>query len=240
MISIAVCDDQLMSAKFFVGIMKSYLTGIDAEYNIDTYDDEIKMLNNIRDNSGYDIYILDIEMPVQGDRLLTEIRRYDDDFVVAFLSNYDNMGNIVCRSQADAYIYKSMDKSTTLSEIKRLIKIHFYNKQTCPFKTASGIVNIEARKIKYIESKKREVTVHTLIGEDVKLVDSTLSSLEHNSDFNRFARVGRSYLINYRAIDAIRERSIIFCDGEELHFSRDKIRKFKEDWKHFLLKGLRD
>lgn len=239
MLNIAVCDDQLLSIKKFIDVMESYLNEIDAEYSIDLYGDEIEMIDNIKIGCKYDIYILDIEMPIQGDQLLEEIRRYDSDFLVGFVSNYDNMGNIVCRSRADIYVYKSMDEEKMLYEIKQLFKIYFYNKTTCTFRTKFGLVEVETRKIKYIESQKRELIVHTLIGEDFKILDNTLSSLEHDSDFYCFSRVGRSHLINFRGVDTVKEKSIIFLDGEELQFSWEKIRSFKKDWQYFLFKELK-
>lgn len=234
MLSIAICDDDLLSIEKFVNVLKSYLVDINIEYRIDIYDDTVKMLTRIINGFRYDIYVCDIEMPIHGDQLISEIRRYDNDFLVAFVSYFENRGNIVCRARGDAYIYKSMSNDEMIHEIKYLLNRYFNNKKDYVFRTVSGPVSVELRKIKYIESRKRKIIVHIFSGSEITILDHTLSSLEHDSSFSHFSRVGRSYLINYQGVIDVESRTIYFQDGEELQFSREKIKQFQNEWQNFL------
>lgn len=232
MLNIAVCDDNLSSAEKILAVLKNYLIEINIEYNIDMYDDEIKMLEHIKSGTKYNIFFCDIEMPIRGDQLISEIRRYDDDFLLAFISSYSGLGNLVCHARADAYIYKSMSESMTLHEIRYLFNLYFKNKRICTLRTVSGAIDMEMRKIKYIESRKREIIAHILNGDQLTLLDKSLSDLEHDSTFSSFSRVGRSYLINYMGVSAV-TKSIQFSDGEELQFSKEKINTFRRGWLSF-------
>lgn len=238
MLTIAVCDDNPASVENFMTVLKNYLAEIGLEYNIDIYDDEVKLLTRIMSGSKYDIYVCDIEMPIQGDRLISEVRHYDTDFLLAFVSNYRDMGNIVCRARGDIYIYKSMGEDMMRHEIKHLFKLYFNNKKVCTLRTASGLIDVEVRKVKYIESRKREVIVHILNGKDFTILDQTLSSLEHDSAFSCFSRVGRSYLINFQGVKAV-GKNIQFSDGEELQFSTEKIKDFRSKWLDFQLEEMK-
>lgn len=232
MLNIAVCDDNLLSVKKILTVLKKYLAEINIEYNIDKYDDEFKMLGYIADGLKYDIFFCDIDMPIPGYHLMSEIRRYDDEFLLAFISNYESLGNVVCHARGDAYIYKSMSEETMLQEIKYILKLYLKDRQICTFRTAAGLIDMEVRKIKYIESRKREIIVHIKNGEYLTLIDTTLSELEHDNSFNSFSRVGRSYLINFKGVYAVK-KSIQFSDGEELKFSKEKIDTFRREWLNF-------
>lgn len=232
MLNIAVCDDNLPSAEKILTVLKKYLAEINIEYNIDKYDDEFKMLNRIADGLKYDIFFCDIDMPIPGYHLMLEIRRYDDEFILAFISNYDALGNVVCHARADAYIYKNMSDGAMLQEIKYILKLYLKDRQICTFRTVSGLIDMEVRKIKYIESRKREIVVHIQNGEYLTLIDKTLSELERDSSFNSFSRVGRSYLINFKGVYTVK-KSIQFSDGEELKFSKEKIDTFRREWLNF-------
>lgn len=232
---IAVCDDELLSIQKFIDVLKSYLSEIHLEHEIDMYDDELELLKNVQDGIKYDIYISDIDMRVQGDQLIKQIRLYDNEFLTAFVSSYENKGSVVCHARGDAYIYKSMTSEEMLQEIKRLFTLFFRNKQSYRFRTASGFADIELRKIKYIESCKREIVVHIIDEPDFTVFGHTLSSLESAGAFCRFARVDRSHLVNYQGVQSADDKTIRFDDGEELVFPKEKVERFRRQWRDFIL-----
>ena len=162
-------------------------------------------------------------MRIQGDQLIKQIRLYDNDFLTAFISNYENRGSVVCHARGDAYIYKSMTAEDMLQEIKHIFALFFRNKQSYRFRTASGFIDIELCKIKYIESCKREIVVHIIDEPDFTVIGHTLSSLESEGAFCRFVRVGRSHLVNYQGVQSVNEKTIRFDDGEELVFPKERL-----------------
>lgn len=90
MIRIAIVDDQDENIKHLESIVKTYARENNAEIQIYTYTDSTFLLADVTEGRGFDIYLLDIEMPEHtGFEVSKEIHdRYYEAFII-FISDHD-------------------------------------------------------------------------------------------------------------------------------------------------------
>ena len=229
-LKIAMCDDEPSTIERFKGILEKYLHEKEVDYEITFFDNAMDLRKSISENN-YDVYFLDIFMPlVTEDDLAKEIRSIYNDAVIVYISSFDNQGDMIAEAKANAYLYKSMTEERMLKRLDFLFK-------ECNFLTPPFIfklygkeeISVDIKDIKYIKSTRRELFVYLNNREPLKLNSKySLNSFSKLSDFRRFIRISLSTLINSIAISEMsggKAGSIKFPDGEEFNISREIYNK---------------
>ncbi|MBQ8824259.1 MAG: LytTR family transcriptional regulator DNA-binding domain-containing protein [Ruminococcus sp.] len=226
---IVLCDDDIKTVEHFLSMLKSFLSENSTYYEIDVYEDASKLISDINNHvKKYDIYFIDIEMPVPGENVVKSIRRIYPDALCTFLSDYPQHGFVACRINVNSYIYKDMKQEEVNPELERLTEICHRRKLTFCFKTSDGNdVTVKVCNIEYIESIKRRVVVHLVDNTRLELEVSgySLTSLNIMYEFEEFLRISRSYLLNYDCIKQLRPNKVTMMSGNTIKINKEQFQK---------------
>lgn len=226
---IVLCDDDIKTTEHFLSILKSFLSKNSTYYEIDVYEDANKLISDINNHvKKYDIYFIDIEMPVPGETVIKNIRSIYPDALCAFVSDYPQHGFVACRVNVNSYIYKYMKQEEVNPELERLAEICHKRKLTFCFKTSdNNEVTVKVSDIEYIESIKRRILVHLVDNTKIELEVSgySLTSLNIMYEFEDFLRISRSYLINYDCINQLRPNKVTMKSGNTIKINKEQFQK---------------
>ncbi len=108
-----------------------------------------------------------------------------------------------------------------------------FDKALMVFPTASGWIQIHLNRVLFIESFGEEIDIH-LIGQRIEKIRQPLYQLEEVLASYRFARIGKSYIVNLRKIKYISlglnaKLNLELTDGTNLKVSRNYVKSFKKN-----------
>ena len=164
MYRIAIVEDD----KSFIEELKKYLEQYSQEegqeFEISTFYDGEEILENYV--SGYDLILLDIEMPkVNGMDAAEKIREADENVVLMFITNMAQYAIRGYSVGALDFVMKPITYYTFSMKIKRALKR--VQKKELPFillHLQDGVKKLEARQIYYVEIQNRQLYYHTYEG----------------------------------------------------------------------------
>ena len=216
---IVFCDDELDSLSSLIEVIKEYMGNITENLVVDLYDDPEKMINDIKKTGAYDLYFIDIEMPMKGDTVVKKIRELDRDAICVFLSFHREYGNMACRSRLNAYLYKNMEKNLIHYEMQHIMESYRVLKQNFEF-IADGEYRIfKVYEIEYFEALKRRVMLHMVSGESFETSQYTLASIEKLPEFYYFFRLSRSLLINIHCVKYVGKHTLELQSGSTIRIN---------------------
>lgn len=224
---VAICDDQPLSVARFTKNLKQYMKKRVGDCEVDLYSNPIDMINAIYENGDvYDIFFIDIEMPLRGEIVVEQIRRLCKSSIFVFLSANPKYGNVALREGLDAYIYKAMSADEMEVEMDFIMNLYKKSHLKYTFKTKSDDVSIKLADIESIEAIKRKVFVHLSDGTKFEIRGYTLSLLSEMPEFANFFRISRSFLINPDRVEKTENSKIIFKSGKVMRISADQYQRF--------------
>lgn len=227
---VAFCDDMPDTVQYTINILKEQVEIYGLTTDIKIYEEPASMLVDIMDKDiSYDMYFLDIEMPtVDGIDLAAKIRQVNPRAIILFLSCYTCYGDRVCRTHADAYMYKAGDADTKREDIGCAIRKYIRRTSTYTFPISRDEERtVFVSDIVYIESLKRQIIVHMKNNTSFHASDKySLSYFEEQDEFKDFFRISRSILIGCHNIETIRDK-IFMCTGEVFKPRQSVMSKLK-------------
>ena len=205
MYRIAIVEDD----KSFIEELKKYLEQYSQEegqeFEISTFYDGEEILENYV--SGYDLILLDIEMPkVDGMDAAEKIREADENVVLMFITNMAQYAIRGYSVGALDFVMKPITYYTFSMKIKRALKR--VQKKELPFillHLQDGVKKLEARQIYYVEIQNRQLYYHTDEGEFV--VRASLQSAENSLPSAVFAKCNHWYLVNLMHVTGVRKNT---------------------------------
>lgn len=207
MIKLALCDDDLniinQIDNFFENIKNQ---GI--EYETFFSAEELLKFCNL-EKSEFDVYILDIEMKkMSGIELAKEIRRYDSEAIIIFMTNHKEYVFDVFEVLTFDYIIKPIDINKFQQIIDKVKKYLQKVKKDFVFSYKRNNYSIPFNKINYIEKNGRKVIVHT-VSKDTYQCNMTCKEMMDALDSEIFANVRKSGIVNLKEIYQIDGEKVI-------------------------------
>ena len=242
MIRIAIVDD----SREYIDIIKRKIANIMEEtdyfqYDISEFTDGSMF---VKDNSAYDVLLLDIDMPQMNGFELTE--RIDERLSVQgttliYISSHDNYVFESIKHSPFRFVRKSLLDTDLPEAIKAYIeKLENSNDY---FKFTDRENNTEVRirfnDIVYFESYSHDICLLDAKGEHFAIKRSnnlSLNSLEEMYSSKGFIRSNKSYLVNYRHIYKIIENKIFFTNGGTAFITQRDVKKFKLQYQSLIMK----
>ena len=226
MVKIVICEDEEYQQK----LLKNYLKGI---FNELSYEYELYIFNSgeeLFDNypESIDIFFLDIQMDkINGMDVAKKIRAIDNQRVeiifITSLVEYIQEGYEV---RAYRYLLKPIKfddlKKHTISCIEELSK---NRNNYIVVNGQNDIYKITISDITYIEIQRKEMIIHT-ISEDYN-VKLSMNKIEKELKEYNFFRCHRSFLINLKYVNKIKQYIAILENKEEIPISRYRFKEFK-------------
>ncbi len=220
MYRIAVCDDEAVSRRTVIDIIKEVLP--EKMIEIREYADGSDLLYDVEENEHFDIIMLDISMEnMDGMTVAANIRsnRKNSNAIIFFITSYEADVSKVVDLNPMAYIYKPVTGDKLREKLKKALKVLQRNRGVFEFISGRHEIRVRLEDITYMESNARGVSVHTRqeayktytykIGDII----SALCSID-------FIRCHNSYIVNKNYIKRVSAKEIIMYDGKSIPISR--------------------
>jgi DNA-binding LytR/AlgR family response regulator len=217
---IAVCDDHLKELDNLSKLLNDYREKTKACFNYLTYSDGVALLEDVR-KGGFDFLLLDVMMPlVNGMEIAHEIREFDENIKIAFLTSSPEFAVESYSVEAFAYLLKPVTADNLFPVLDKLFLIAQKPEDGLSIKFQNGIANIPFFKLSYVEVMNRRLCFHLTDGSVRKLV-APLSDYE-GALLQRpeFIRVHRAFIVNLWQVQELRPADILTYTGDVVPVSR--------------------
>ena len=214
---IAVCDDNPKELERIKGCF-CRIQGYDL---VCSYFDSTSTVMEIlkTENSPYDLYILDIEMPgMNGLKLAKSIREKDSRALFVFLTSYTRYMKDVFDVVTFDFIEKPISDEKLLQILERAATYLNITSQHFSFGYRASRYSLKYDRILYIEKKGRQALIHTF--EDVYKTNMTLEEIWKQLNPKSFVHIHSSYIINLYNLDRKDNEIAIMRNGEKLHITK--------------------
>lgn len=225
MLSIAVCDDEIILQQTLIAKINNYLVINRLSGKVSGFSRSEELVSK---GNSFDIVLMDIGMDgMNGMQAASELRVQGKDceiiFVTAFSSYvYDafnvDASNFLVKPVSDEKLFLAMDKA-----VKRVLKND--NPSVLLIKKGNDILKVRFCDILYCEAIDHKLTIHTHSG----IVDyyENIAGLEQKLDED-FFRCHRSYIINLKHVAACEKDTVIFDNGDKALVSRRKANELSQ------------
>ena len=232
---IAVCDDNPKELERIKGCF-CRIQGYDHECSyIDSTSTVMEILKT--ENSPYDLYILDIEMPgMNGLKLAKSIREKDSRALFVFLTSYTRYMKDVFDVVTFDFIEKPISDEKLLQILERAATYLNITSQHFSFGYRASRYSLKYDRILYIEKKGRQALIHTF--EDVYKTNMTLEEIWKQLNPKSFVHIHSSYIINLYNLDRKDNEIAIMRNGEKLHITKGYRRELAMRHYEFVQGGM--
>lgn len=222
MLRIAVCDDDFVVCDKVEQLIQDY----DSTAIVDVYHTPQRLIKHLVDEN-YDLYILDIEFPEASGLLIAkEIRRFDVDVPIVFLTSFEQYAMTVFKLHTFDYVLKPVSQDKIFSLLNRIKKYLDIDNKRFSFKFNKVDYSIPLRDIAYIEKNKRNVFIHT----DREKYCAILSIKELLVIIGEsLVRVHNSFWVNAQYVREIRNNHLLlyFSDKSNIYIPISKSYKLQ-------------
>lgn len=226
MIRLAIVEDE----EVYVNTLMDYLKKFQAEteYQIETvwFRDGCDITDGYTGN--YDVILMDIQMKfMDGMTAAQKIREMDSEVTIVFITNRTDYAIRGYEVGAMDYIVKPITYFSFNEKLKRILK-RMKSKEThyISIPIEGGIQKVDIASIYYIESQRHNL-IYKLPETELRC-RGTMNDLEQLLVPYGFFRNSKSFLVNMRYVEGIRENECI-VHGERLPVGRAKKKEFMQE-----------
>jgi len=176
-----------------------------------------------------DITFVDINMPeINGIELAELIEDYT---TIVFYSSFTNYAISAFETTALDFLAKPLSYNRFLKSVKKIKKtfIDTYPNSSFFLKNlkgkASSTFQINFQEIMYIKALGNYIQIKTA-AENLHTIYMTLKSADENFPKQDFCRISKSYIINFKYIEIIKDKVAIMKDGAQLSLSDNFKKEF--------------
>ena len=212
---IAVCDDDDAQREYIKNLVTTWAAQADVSASVTVFHSAQAVM--FAGCEQFDIFLLDIEMPVvNGMELAKTIRRENESAVIVFITGYSDYIAQGYDVSALHYLVKPVDKQKLFAVLDKARRVLGKQEACLLLEMAGETYRLPLREIRYIEVSGNYATVHAK--EDIT-VKKTLSELQAQLD-DRFARMGRSFVVNLSYVRRVTKTEVLLSSDERVPLSR--------------------
>lgn len=235
MLNILICDDDCGSTRYLQDVISRKL---DVPYSVEMCTSGDELFQYIKkEKSRIDVLLMDIKLEKEnGIEIAAMIKQKLPGLKVIFVTGYkEEYSEILFLSVKPFGILGKPVNSEILVSLLRQAGMQCENmeEETIPIKFKNQISNVKVDEIRFIESNKRIVYIHTESGREQCY--TSLNALELQLP-EKFLRCHKSFLVNMDKIKSFSRTGIVLYSGEEIGISRTKIVESKK--KYFTYIGM--
>lgn len=190
---IAICDDE----NVFVQKLYQYLWK-QLDCSVECFTSPIPLLEKYRAKERYDVLFLDILMsPINGIELAKEIRLYDQNAVIVFLTVSLEYAPLGYEVNAFRYLLKPVSEEDFLNTMQQ-VREKLAERHTLRISTPECDLLLHTEKLCYLEADNKDSILYYM--DDTITVCKSLNSLSKLLPERCFFRVHRKYIVNLACI----------------------------------------
>ncbi len=225
MLHIAVCDDDKIILDSIGDTIANTMKEYETDFTIMKFVDGKSLIKSYSEQR-FDIIFLDIDMPdVTGIDIAKKLRNYSNEVEIIFVTNKDEMVYETIKYSPFRFIRKSRFESEINEAIENYLEKQSKHNYSVFFATEDGKKAVAVNDIVYIEVKSHKLTVHTTL--HVVEANGNLKNVESEISEYGFIRIHQSYLVNFRFIDVVRQKSVVLDNEEILPLGRGRYEDVK-------------
>lgn len=236
MVTLALCDDNSIQREIMEELLQEY-SRTQTALSITVFENGRDLLNCVKENGFFDIYILDVVMPeINGMEIATTLRLMKDTGKIIFSTASLEYAVASYDVQAFYYMVKPVDPHKLTQILNNAIATLAPHDEIISVKTREGDVPLRFRDIMFVEVEDRTLLFHLADGRtcrSVALRGSFREAVEEMAGDRRFAPCGASKLLNLKYIDAIDSETVLFRDGTAIYPPRSAYAELRRAWREF-------
>lgn len=239
---ICICDDDLQELNKTKNLVEEFFRIKNNIVKIDTYNDPNVLINKLTfftDECNYDIYFLDVVMPVLGIDVAARIKEINKNAIIFFVTTSSEYAVAAFKVKAFNYILKPIDHDDfmqllgeaydeTKTRASQIFSFHSNN---------SKVMSIEMDSVNFIESSNRRMVIHLITFEEIAsptLRNKFLESIPFDYEKNYFIVCHSSFVVNLNQIKSIEKGSFKMKNGEEVPISKQYYKEVKTKYIEYL------
>lgn len=235
MIRIAICDDNSLQRDLLRDTLDDYMSRTGLPLKPEEFSDGSELLNRIRGEGGFDIYILDLIMPgVNGMEVATTLRMLRDEGIIIFLTSTVDYALASYDVNALHYLMKPLDRNKLFSVLDRaMAQLQRIEDKFILVRTRDGEVRVPLNDLQFVSLQNRALHYHLVRGSDVDGLVIRVPFREAVAPIlkdSRFVLCGISMVVNLTCIDQMDCESVLLNDGTMLYPSKAACSALKKEW----------
>lgn len=223
-LKIAVCDDSREDRDYIFGMLSDWSAGKDV--NVTLCASAENFLFEYDDAHGFDIILLDVEMPgLNGVELAKLLRSRGDRAQIIFITGFADYIAEGYDVSALHYLMKPVREEKLFEVLNRAAENSEKTEQTLIIETKSGVMRFKISEIEYVAALGHS----TVISASGKVTDIGLgiSSISKKLG-DGFIRCHRSYIVGLRHINSITKSEIMLDSGVKIPLARGSRREVSD------------
>lgn len=223
MIKVAVVEDNIQYERQLLQLLDRFSEDEGIQLQVRTYQSGMEFLEQY--GQGYDIVLLDIEMPgLSGMDTAAAIRKIDNDVCLIFITKMPQYAMMGYEVGAKYYILKPVQYDNFREKLKESIQFLLGKSDRYVYvKAEDGLHRVRLSDIYFVESQGHFVRFFTTKG--VLSKRTSMKEVSQTLLDKRFASCGKSYLINMDHITKM-DRNMVVVGQREIPISRLKKKEF--------------
>lgn len=233
---IAICDDDAQEMKSLVSIIREYAAG-DESIRIQTFGNAEGMLKTAAEER-FTHYFLDVMMPgMDGIRAARELRGFDTDAKIVFLTSFKEFAYQSYRVRAYDYLLKPAGRAELFELLERMQAEEAKQGECISIRGGRSVFRIPFARLSYLEVFQKKLHFHMTDGQ-VRQIAGTLAEVEKKLLLRpEFAKIHRSYIVNMNRVSEISPEGCVMFSGDNLPISRLLFKQVREDYMAHLFDG---
>ena len=225
---IVICDDDSLCLKAAAAAVEAWAADRHQRVDIGIFDNGDDLIENLQQKPA-SLLLLDIFMPVfSGMDIAREIRFFDQDLIIVFLTSSSEFAVESYDVQASGYLLKPLDRSKLCTVLDRCLNDLKPLPKRVILRTAGGYFSQQISEIECVEAQNKTMLITKTNGECVRSTD-TLSHLEQNLTLDAgFFKCHRSYLVNLFAVEHFSMSGLVTKSGRNIPIARGYGKAFKD------------
>lgn len=238
--NIAIVDDMQKDREDLVRSLREYAAVNRLDLEISCCSGAEELLSNYTPLK-YTIIFLDIYMGgMSGIEAAEQIRRWDDDVLLVFLTSSEDHRAEAFTHFASAYIIKPADKKTVYRTMDHLLHQRTEQEDTCFFFTSSRkTISISFKKIISLRTDKNYIVINDTNGEEYRTRMLFADAENIVLQDKRFVTINRGVIINLDHVMQITDDSCYLRKNITYPINRKKSKSIQQIWHNYNFEKLR-
>lgn len=238
MLRFVLCDDEPVTLNYYFEYLTKQMRQLKSECSIDKFTDSGELLSCLYNGHRWDVYFLDIDMPLIGGLDLgKKIREFDRDCCLVYISIHREKVWDSLENRPFRFIPKD-EFSLRIDACLKDILAEFRQEKDAAslvLDTQGQIFRFSIDEIMYIQSLDKYVLIFLKNGTKTDAIRYRMADLEEKLAPQGFIRIHRGYLVNYLYIKSIRTAEVVMDDGARLPVSRLRLNEIKATYRRLTL-----